>query len=256
MKIRYYSLMIALTIMCLTLASSECKINTESKDYGTVHKKIFNSPDNCIFCHLYDEDLYKEIEGKSTAAIAPKELDEMVEDSDDSVLDDEGYEYDDDDEKSEGGGGWFFGRRKKRSKKLSTYINQTYKSSGFKPKEYISPHEFSKNITSMCVNDSCHTDDELGMSHVVDISPYDTYPNMKVPAEIPLNWDTEKYEEVISCGSCHNPHIDWLSPTKSYLKQDYYKKVKGRKLYKTNYVRIQDPKKGYYTLYSGCHKDY
>jgi hypothetical protein len=173
------------------------------------------------------------------------------------VQPDDEYDYGEEDEAASKESGWFFGKTKEGEKEekvdLSLYVSKSYESSGFVTDSSIIPHEFSKTHTNMCISTECHTKDELGISHAVDLSPYDTYPDMVVPEEIPLNWDTEKYQEVMTCGSCHNPHLDWLSVIISYEIQKPHKIIGEVPYYKTNYLRIKDPIEGYATLCKSCH---
>jgi hypothetical protein len=234
-----YLLLASFLFLLFTISSSA--INKKNKDYGLTHKTVFNDPENCTLCHIYN-NFPISIQTNTTA----------------TQIDDE-YEDEFEGEASEETGlGWFFGKKKKKEDpydtiNLSLYINQSYEMDGFVNDETIMPHDFIKSITSMCMSEECHTAGELGPSHAVDISPYQRYPDMIVPKEIPLNWDTEKYEEVITCGSCHNPHLDWLSSTPAYESQESIKKIDGTLYYLSYFLRVKDTKRHYYPLCKSCH---
>jgi nitrate/TMAO reductase-like tetraheme cytochrome c subunit len=234
---------IIISILFLLLCVKSSAIDKEDENYGITHKIIFNNSDNCTLCHMYNNF--------SSAVNKTKGDPESSQ-----VKADDEYEYEDKEDVGEGLS-WFFGKKKKKPKQgeLGSYVSSSYNLSGFVNREDIIPHEFIKQITGMCVSSKCHTDEELGPSHIVDISPYDAYPDMVVPKEIPLNWDTVKYKEVMTCGTCHNPHLDWLSTTRSYDIQKPEKKERGRAYYKTYYLRIKDPQEGYYTLCKSCHEE-
>lgn len=247
MKKHLYLFIFLFLALCITSLA----IDVNSPNYGEAHKNVFNNPDNCIFCHLYDEDVYRQVEGKSSTEATPLSIGQMA--RGDTVSVDDEY---DDEEESDGGSGWFFGKGSRKtadSEKVSSYLFASFTMSGFVNKEYVIPHEFNRSITSQCVNSQCHTERELGNSHAVDVPPFETYPNMKVPAEYPLNWDTNKYEEVLSCGTCHNPHVDWLYREKFYEVQKPFKRIKGSNYFKTYFLRVRDAERGYVTLCKGCH---
>lgn len=245
MKISYKRYLYTIIILLLFSMQSSA-VDKKSKDYGITHKRVFNNPDNCTLCHLYNNF-------DSTSALATK-INPTKEEVDI-------YEYEDEGSgESSGILGWFFGRKEKEERfkpiNLEPYIFQSYERSGFVNDRNIMPHEFVKSITSMCMTNECHTDKELGNSHEVDISPYDRFPDMKVPKEYPLYWDTEKYKEVISCGTCHNPHVDWLNLVPLQQLHKPIKTIDGKKYYSTFFVRVRNPKRGLFTLCKGCHLDY
>jgi hypothetical protein len=245
---------IILIIILLLLCLNSSALDKNSEYYGETHKMLFNDPENCTSCHLYDKDI---AEGSaSTLSSSSSTSGEAAKAKTPQTIADDEYDFGEEDEEATEGAGWFFGKKEEAEEKkvdLSLYVSKSYKLSGFENKSSIIPHEFIKSHTNMCISAECHTDEELGLSHAVDLSPYDTYPDMIVPEEIPLNWDTEEYQEVMTCGSCHNPHLDWLSVTKSFDSQQPYKIILEVPYYKTDYLRIQDPIEGYATLCKSCH---
>ena len=248
MKFRFKRYLYTILILLLFSVQSSA-VDKTSEDYGSVHKLIFNNPDNCTLCHLYNNfDSDKDRSKKNNPS-----HDEDIYDYDDD-------DDNDDDDQGDGVMGWFFGRKKKTSTPeaidISEEIFYSYRRSGFVNDDKIMPHEFVRPITGMCMTDECHTDYELGNSHAVDISPYERYPDMKVPKEYPLYWDTDKYKELITCGTCHNPHLDWLYPEPLQKIHKPVKRIKGKKYYSTFFVRVRSLEHGLFTLCKGCHEDY
>lgn len=98
----------------------------------------------------------------------------------------------------------------------------------------------------------CHTAKQLGRSHPNQVRPTDKYWKMKVPADYRLD-DNGR----IMCLTCHKAHGPFLSTAKAFIKQ---KPENARPpagvpaYYRTFYVRITDPEKGFALLCDGCHQ--
>lgn len=116
----------------------------------------------------------------------------------------------------------------------------------------LDPHEFVVEIPEKCW--VCHSQEKLGNSHPIGLDPGRSPQTIEVPDELPLE------NGMVSCGSCHNPHGDYLSKTSCYKTQPAtFVQVDGRAeilWYKTLYLRMSDPIDGFEPLCIACHKDY
>ncbi len=77
----------------------------------------------------------------------------------------------------------------------------------------VDPHAFSVDITESCM--SCHPGETIGYSHPVGIRSEERFPDMKIPEELPVDGD-----ERITCGTCHNPHLNGYSPERYVSRQE------------------------------------
>jgi hypothetical protein len=120
----------------------------------------------------------------------------------------------------------------------------------------VDPHEFIIPITEMCLRESCHTVGSLGRSHPVGIDARRSEAIKAVPEHIPLQ------DGLVSCGSCHQPHGEWLSISRCYKKQEakgfLVETVGGEErltpYFKTYYLRVPgDPDEGFTELCNSCH---
>lgn len=120
----------------------------------------------------------------------------------------------------------------------------------------VNPHGFLFPIIEICMNESCHTTAKIGRSHPVGIDVTKSRMIEGVPETFPLEDDT------ISCGSCHNPHGDWLTGTPYYPRQEpkvYLLESVGGETrevpyYTTYFLRIPgDPEEGFTVLCNSCH---
>lgn len=117
----------------------------------------------------------------------------------------------------------------------------------------LDPHGFVVAIPEKCWE--CHTQKSLGRSHPIGVDPSLSPAGVvEIPAEFPLE------NGKVSCGSCHNPHLPFLSETQAYLNQQAtFLQTEGRKeipWYKTYYLRKSDSIKGFEPLCTACHRDY
>ncbi|MHB8836381.1 MAG: hypothetical protein ACYC9Y_11830 [Candidatus Methylomirabilia bacterium] len=119
--------------------------------------------------------------------------------------------------------------------------------------ETLEPHGFFVAIPEKCLE--CHSPQKLGRSHPIGVDPDDAPRGVvAIPDELPLE------NGKVSCGSCHNPHLEYLSETRAYEKQAAFLPRPGERpgvpLYKTYFLRMSDPKKGFEPLCMACHMDY
>lgn len=235
MKI-HFRLSLYAVLIFLLLCQSSYAVDKESPDYGVTHKDIFNDPENCTLCHMQDNF------GGEPAPHPPEPPPDIYEEEEDGGL-----------------FGWFFTSETvpiADHTDLSAHVFESYERSGFISDPTILPHDFIAPITGMCSSSTCHTEEELGNSHAVEIAVTDRYPDMRVPTELPLYWDTDKYQSVISCGTCHNPHLDWLSRDAFSIAQEVTETIEGADYYTTFFIRVRSPETGLFVLCKGCHNDY
>ena len=119
-------------------------------------------------------------------------------------------------------------------------------------KNAIEPHSFVVPIPEKCLE--CHSAEKLGRSHPIGVDPSRSPEHMEVPEYLPLE------DGMVSCGTCHNPHMAHLSRTKAYLSQAVaFVQKEGRaevSWYKTLFLWKSDPIKGFEPLCIACHKDF
>ena len=119
----------------------------------------------------------------------------------------------------------------------------------------VDPHEFIVDVTEDCLKEGCHQ--EMG-NRMVRMHPLDrdiSRLDFEIPEDMPLD------QERMSCGTCHQPHKEWLSRIKSapweepsfYLEKSLGDDVAYIPYYKTHYLRIFDPMFGYKNLCTTCH---
>ena len=118
----------------------------------------------------------------------------------------------------------------------------------------LEPHMFSILIHEKCRE--CHS--HLGRSHPININPDSSDLDLEVPEELPLAYMDEIGDDVVSCGTCHNPHGEWLSSARAYSKQtaEFVDTADGEEIsyFKTYYLRIPgDPEEGFVHLCIACH---
>jgi hypothetical protein len=120
----------------------------------------------------------------------------------------------------------------------------------------MEPHVFVLPISEICLRESCHTVEKIGRSHPVGVDARKSRVVEDVPESFPLE------EDMISCGSCHEPHGAWLAATQCYPKQQpavfLAENVAGETretpYYMTYYLRVPgDPIEGFTALCNSCH---
>jgi len=116
----------------------------------------------------------------------------------------------------------------------------------------LAAHEFDVRIPEKCR--VCHTEEQLGRSHPIGVDPRHSAENVDVPEDLPLE------NGMVSCGTCHNPHLVFLSKTRAYpAQQPAFLEVTGQveiPWYKTLFLRKSDPDRGFEPLCLACHKDH
>jgi len=117
----------------------------------------------------------------------------------------------------------------------------------------VQPHAFIVDITESC--SSCHPVEELGSSHPVGVRPVDSNPEMRVPENLPLD-----VEEQITCGTCHNPHLNGYSKERYAATQA----PKGARVedgvevayYRSFRLRVHAPDAGNDPTCAACHGEF
>ena len=118
------------------------------------------------------------------------------------------------------------------------------------------PHVFVLPIIEICLRESCHTAEKIGRSHPVGVDARKSRVIEGVPESLPLE------DDLISCGSCHEPHGEWLAAARCYPSQQpaffLAENVAGERretpYYKTYYLRVPgDPIEGFTALCISCH---
>jgi len=114
----------------------------------------------------------------------------------------------------------------------------------------LEPHRFTVPVVGTCRE--CHPAEQMGRSHPVDVAPRRTLGSRDWPEELPLHWSDDARSEVLTCGTCHNPHLPRLSIDKLYSLQRPWEET-GQ--YLTYYLRMrgQTPREGFTPLCHACH---
>lgn len=119
------------------------------------------------------------------------------------------------------------------------------------------PHKFVVPITGMCLRESCHSPQNIGRSHPVGVNLKSSLQIEAIPESLPLE------DGMISCGSCHEPHGQWLSATPCYFNQPpavYLAEMVGDENRETPYFStyflrvIGNQLEGFAALCNSCHK--
>ena len=115
------------------------------------------------------------------------------------------------------------------------------------------PGEFVASVPEKCW--VCHPQEALGRSHPIGVDPTQCEPVIAVPAGIPLE------NGLVSCGSCHVPHGEYLSTNIRFPGQlPFVTLGEGENeinYYKTFFLRIPgDPAEGFTPLCHACHPEY
>lgn len=120
----------------------------------------------------------------------------------------------------------------------------------------LDPHGFEIDVAENCMQEKCHDDFESQMrrSHPVGVEPDDDY---EIPEGLPLH----DYE--VTCGTCHNPHLDRLSRIKTipWDAPAFFHEVEsnGRatetEYFYTYYLRGRDAEHTLERLCNACHKN-
>jgi len=117
----------------------------------------------------------------------------------------------------------------------------------------IDPHAFSVDITESCMG--CHPSHTIGRSHPVGVRPAARFRTMAIPANLPVDGDRR-----ITCGTCHNPHLDGYTPERFAKAQN----PAGSRIengvevtyYKSYMLRLHAPEAGNDPTCAACHAEY
>ncbi len=114
----------------------------------------------------------------------------------------------------------------------------------------LDPHLFVVSVVEACR--ACHPEEQMGRSHPVEIDPVGRLGRRDWREDLPLQWSDDARAEVMTCGTCHNPHLPRLSSEKLYSLQ---KPVRGGGGYLTYYLRVRGktPREGFTPLCHTCH---
>jgi nitrate/TMAO reductase-like tetraheme cytochrome c subunit len=117
----------------------------------------------------------------------------------------------------------------------------------------LDPHMFTVSVTDTCL--SCHPQDQIGRSHPVGSDPRRALRRRDFPEELPFHWSDEERTEVMTCGTCHNPHLPRFSEDKLYTRQEVHPGTADA--YLTYFLRIRGttPRQGFMPLCHACHPD-
>jgi hypothetical protein len=115
----------------------------------------------------------------------------------------------------------------------------------------LDPHLFTVSVVGACR--ACHPVRQLGRSHPVDVEVGEVADIHAVPEQLPLHWSDEQRAPVMTCGTCHNPHLDRFAPHKLWSRQ----LAAGEAGYLTYYLRMRGstPRVGFTPLCHACHPD-
>jgi hypothetical protein len=123
---------------------------------------------------------------------------------------------------------------------------------------YLQEHEFVTYVPDKC--HECHAVEDLGRSHPIDIDMSKSRLNINIPDNLPLITDEDFGENIVSCGTCHNVHGEWLSTTKAFPEQKWELVIEEGEeeifYYKTYFLRLSDPELGFEPLCTSCHQGY
>ena len=114
----------------------------------------------------------------------------------------------------------------------------------------LDAHLFTVSVVDSCR--TCHPEEEMGRSHPVQVDPWEA-PGLKdVPEELPLQWSDEVRAEVMTCGTCHDPHLPRFSEDKLWSRQRSH----DDDGYLTYYLRLRgdSPREGFTPLCHACHR--
>jgi hypothetical protein len=114
----------------------------------------------------------------------------------------------------------------------------------------IDPHAFAVSVVEACRE--CHPEERLGRSHPVGVAPLRSAPRELPPATLPLQWSSAARAQVVTCGTCHNPHLPRLARKPVYSLQRPWGQT-GQ--YLTYFLRMSaaTSREGFIPLCHACH---
>jgi hypothetical protein len=89
------------------------------------------------------------------------------------------------------------------------------------------------------------------------MDPYESEVVGEIPPQLPLEGG-QVFEEdyTMSCGTCHQPHLERLSETVARLRDEPVGYEGEIPFYKTYYLRMAGPAMGHEALCLACHADF
>ncbi len=115
----------------------------------------------------------------------------------------------------------------------------------------LDPHLFVRPVVPMCME--CHPSDRIGRSHPVGVDPYAALDLRDLPEDLPLHWSDDARAEVMTCGTCHDPHRPRFSDVKLFSFQQPHPGAGGQYLTFFLRVRGESPREGFTPLCHRCH---
>lgn len=117
----------------------------------------------------------------------------------------------------------------------------------------VEPHRFTVDIIENCMR--CHGGEMLGGSHPMVEAPAVEDEELPVDGRLPVD-----EENRITCGTCHNPHLDGLT-TERYApaQQPLTTRIEqGREVayYRSYMLRLHAPEAGNDPTCAACHHEY
>ncbi|MBI5574978.1 MAG: hypothetical protein HY896_01295 [Deltaproteobacteria bacterium] len=114
----------------------------------------------------------------------------------------------------------------------------------------LEPERFVPECSDYCLG--CHADQSLERTHPIKVRPGGKYWKMKIPAEFRLD-----DEGRVMCLTCHKAHGPFLATVKAHPTQKPEPMVPPAGLagyYRTFFLRVSDPVRGFAALCDRCHK--
>lgn len=118
--------------------------------------------------------------------------------------------------------------------------------------EGVAEHEFVVDVSDLCRG--CHPAERLGPSHPVDVDPSAAGFVEAVAEGLPVS-----VEGLITCGTCHNPHLSGRSTMRLWKTQELEVVCSNSgclRYFKSYYLRVREQDRGFDPLCAGCHAAY
>ncbi|MBI5015177.1 MAG: NapC/NirT family cytochrome c [Deltaproteobacteria bacterium] len=115
----------------------------------------------------------------------------------------------------------------------------------------LDPHIFRSSVVAVC--QGCHPPQRMGRSHPVGSDPLRALSLKQMPDGLPLQWVEGDSDGVMTCGTCHNPHVPRLGRQKLFSQQPPFPGRPGEYLTYFLRRRSQDPREGFTPLCKSCH---
>lgn len=115
----------------------------------------------------------------------------------------------------------------------------------------LDPHIFRISVSDICR--VCHPTQQTGRSHPVGKDPLRVLQMKQMPAGLPLQAVDGEREELMTCGTCHNPHMPRLLRQRLFPRQPVFPGRRDEYLSYFLRVRSPDGREGFTTLCRACH---